>query len=95
MMSQSSTVTVVLLRFEALVVVFVADVVLAVTYPARHLDHKEAKDVESRHHYSASLGEIQLMCLSQTSNNSHLCHKRGTAVVLLALVVLTIEVVVF
>ena len=90
---QSSTVTVVLLRFEALVVVFVADVVLA-TYPARHLDHKEAKDVESRHHYSASLGEIQLMCLSQTSNNSHLCHKRGTAVVLLALVVLTIEVVV-
>ena len=72
-MIQGSTVTVVLLTLEALVVVFVADVVLA-TYPARHLDHKEAKDVESRHHYSASLGEIQLMCLSQTSNNSHLCH---------------------
>ena len=61
MMFQSSTVTVVLLTLEALVVVFVADVVLA-TYPARHLDHRETKDVESRHHYSESLGEIQLIC---------------------------------
>ena len=52
MFHEGSTVTVVLLTLEALVVVFVADVVLA-TYPARHLDHKEAKDVEHRHHYSA------------------------------------------
>ena len=44
-MFQSSTVTVVLLTLEALVVVFVADVVLE-TYPSRYLDHKEAKDVE-------------------------------------------------
>ena len=40
MFHEGSTVTVVLLTLEALVVVFVADVVLE-TYPSRHLEHKE------------------------------------------------------
>ena len=94
MMSQSSTVTVVLLTLEALVVVFVADVVLE-TYPSRHLDHTEAKDVESRHHYSASLGEIELRHHSPLLPSVRICEKRGTAVVLLALcVVFAIEMVV-
>ena len=43
MISQRSTVTVVLLTFEALVVALVP--VVVATYPSRHLDHKEAKVV--------------------------------------------------
>ena len=46
---EDSTVTVVLLTLEALVVALVAAVVA--TYPSRHLDRKEAKDVEPRSLY--------------------------------------------
>ena len=45
-MSQSSTVTVVLLTLEALVVALVADVVA--TYSSKDLDRKEAKEIEPR-----------------------------------------------
>ena len=51
MISQGSTVTVVLLTFEALVVALVP--VVVATYPSRHLDHKEHKDGEKCHLCSA------------------------------------------
>ena len=44
----SSTVTVVLLTLEALVVSLVADVVLA-TYPSRHVDRKATKTITPMH----------------------------------------------
>jgi hypothetical protein len=54
----SSTVTVVLLTFEALVVALVADVVT--TYQTRQVDNKEATEIETIHSHRASLGEIEL-----------------------------------
>ena len=58
MISQGSTVTVVLLTFEALVVALVP--VVVATYPSGHLDHKEAKVVEQRHLCSARIGDFQI-----------------------------------
>ena len=58
MISQGSTVTVVLLTFEALVVALVP--VVVATYPSRNLDHQENKDAEQWHLYSARLGEFQI-----------------------------------
>ena len=56
MISQRSTVTVVLLTFEALVVALVP--VVVATYPSGHLDHKEAKVVEQKHLCSARIGDV-------------------------------------
>ena len=99
MISQRSTVTVVLLTFEALVVALVP--VVVATYPSGHLDHKEAKVVEQRHLYGARIGDFQIRQSSShthththTSIDSRVCQKHGTAVVLLTLVVSTITVVV-
>ena len=58
MISQRSTVTVVLLAFEALVVALVP--VVVATYPSGHLDHKEAKVVEQRHLCGARIGDFQI-----------------------------------
>ena len=58
MISQHSTVTVVLLTFEALVVALVP--VVVATYPSGHLNHKEAKVVEQRHLYGARIGDFQI-----------------------------------
>ena len=58
MFHEGSTVTVVLLTLEALVVVFVADVVA--TYPSRHLDRKEANGIAPVHSYREGLDEIKL-----------------------------------
>ena len=58
MISQRSTVTVVLLTFEALVVALVP--VVVATYPSGHLDHKEAKVVEQRHLCGARIGDFQI-----------------------------------
>ena len=58
MISQGSTVTVVLLTFEALVVALVP--VVVTTYPSGHLHHKEAKVVEQRHLCSARIGDFQI-----------------------------------
>ena len=64
--SQRSTVTVVLLTFEALVVALVP--VVVATYQSGHLDHKQAKVVEQRHLYPARLGECQIR---QSSRHTH------------------------
>ena len=84
MISQGSTVTVVLLTFEALVVALVP--VVVATYPSRHLDHKEHKDGEKWHLCSACLGKLLIRqardsCLRMSIR---ICQKRGTAVVRLS-----------
>ena len=84
MISQGSTVTVVLLTFEALVVALVP--VVVATYPSRHLDHKEHKDGEKWHLCSACLGKFLInkardSCLRMSIR---ICQKRGTAVVRLS-----------
>ena len=84
MISQRSTVTVVLLTFEALVVALVP--VVVATYPSGHLDHKERKVVEKWHLCSACLGKFLIgkardSCLRMSI---HICQKRGTAVVRLS-----------
>ena len=84
MISQGSTVTVVLLTFEALVVALVP--VVVATYPSGHLDHKEAKVVEQRHLCSACLGKLLIRqardsCLRMSI---HICQKHSTAVVRLS-----------
>ena len=58
MISQGSTVTVVLLTFEALVVALVP--VVVATLPSRHVNRKEAKVVEQRHLYGAHIGDFQI-----------------------------------
>ena len=95
MISQRSTVTVVLLTFEALVVALVP--VVVATYPLRHLHHKEAKVVEQRRLYSGRVGDFQIRQSSShthTSIDSRVCLKHAAAVVSLTLVVSTITVVV-
>ena len=84
MISQGSTVTVVLLTFEALVVALVP--VVVATYPLRHLDHRENKDGEKWHLCSACLGEFLIRqardsCLRMSIR---ICQKRGTTVVRLS-----------
>ena len=67
MISQGSTVTVVLLTFEALVVAFVP--VVVATYPSGHLHHKEDKVVEQRRLYGARIGDFQIR---QSSSHTHI-----------------------
>ena len=64
MISQGSTVTVVLLTFEALVVALVP--VVVATYPSGHLHHKGAKAVEQRHLCSARIGDFRSARLLDT-----------------------------
>ena len=64
LISQGSTVTVVLLTFEALVVALVP--VVVATYPLRHLDHKEAKVVEQRRLYGGRIGDFRSDSLLHT-----------------------------
>ena len=68
MFHEGSTVTVVLLTLEALVVALVADVVLA-TYPSRHLDRKEANGIAPVHSYREGLDEIKLRQSAQLTDN--------------------------
>ena len=67
MFHEGSTVTVVLLTLEALVVAFVADVVA--TYPSRHLDRKEANGIAPVHSYREGLDEIKLRLSAQLTDN--------------------------
>ena len=84
MISQDSTVTVVLLTFEALVVALVP--VVVATYPSGHLDHKENKDAQQWHLCSACPGEVLIRLPRDSSllTAIRICQKRGTAMVRLS-----------